>query len=233
MIDTGEDLAECVMQKDQDLLQSLGVEKDPILHLYRWKGLSATYGHFLDPSRFFSMEAVKKKELRLAKRPTGGGIIFHIWDLAFSALIPSTHPFFSQNTLDNYATINKRVLAAIEEFLQKKGLELTAEDGVVLGEGCANFCMAKPTKYDVMLKGKKVAGAAQRKTKEGLLHQGSISLLMPSKEFLEEVLLAKLNVVEAMNTFTFPLLGEGASDIDTQKKLIEELLIKHFKRDDL
>lgn len=233
VVDTGEDLAERVMQKDQELLRSLGLEKDPILHFYRWKGPSATYGYFLDPSQFFSMEGIKEKGLHLAKRPTGGGIIFHIWDLAFSALIPSTHPLFSQGTLENYATINNRVLAAIEEFLQKKGLELTPEDGVILGEGCANFCMAKPTKYDVMLKGKKVAGAAQRKTKEGFLHQGSISLLMPSKEFLERVLLSKLNVIEAMNTFTFPLLGEGASDVDSQKKLIEELLIKHFKRDDL
>ncbi|MES2199823.1 MAG: hypothetical protein V4489_06615 [Chlamydiota bacterium] len=235
IIDTGIDGAEVIMQKDQDLLETIAQEKDPILHFYEWEGPSATYGYFLDPNLFFSMDAVSKKGLQLARRPTGGGIIFHLWDFAFSALIPASHPSFSQNTLQNYATINLRVLAAMEEFLQVSGCELTDLDGQTLGEGCANFCMAKPTRYDVMLGGRKIAGAAQRRTKAGLLHQGSLSLVMPSKEFLEEVLLSKLNVTEAMSRFTFPLLGKNAlpSEVPIKRKEIQELLIKHFIRDNV
>lgn len=233
ILDTGIDTAEAIMQKDQNLLERVAEEKNPILHFYEWDGPSATYGYFLDPSKFFSMEGLLKTGLQIARRPTGGGIIFHLWDFAFSALIPASHPAFSQNTLQNYATINLSVLAAVEEFLQVRGCELTKEDGVILGEGCANFCMAKPTRYDVMLGGKKVAGAAQRKTKDGLLHQGSLSLVMPSTKLLQEVLLSELNVVEAMSTFTFPLLGMKAepSEVPIKRKEIQELLIKHFTRD--
>lgn len=235
IVDTGIDTAEKIMQKDQDLLEKLALEKDPILHFYEWSGPSATYGYFLDPAKFFCLKAVKEKGLQLARRPTGGGIIFHLWDFAFSALIPASHPAFSQNTLQNYATINLRVLAAVEEFLKKRGCELTEHDGQILGEGCANFCMAKPTKYDVMLEGKKVAGAAQRKTKAGLLHQGSLSLVMPCKELLQEVLLSELNVLEAMSSFTYPILGEKATalEIPLRRKEIQELIIKHFIRDDV
>lgn len=235
IIDTGVDRAEVIMQKDQNLLESIAQEKSPILHFYEWDGPSATYGYFLDPTQFFSMDALVKTGLQIARRPTGGGIIFHLWDFAFSALIPASHPAFSQNTLQNYATINLRVLAVVEEFLKVSGCELTDQDGQILGAFCANFCMAKPTRYDVMLGGKKVAGAAQRKTKDGLLHQGSLSLIMPSKELLQEVLLEKINVVEAMSTFTFPLLGSKAqpSEVPIKRKEIQELLIKHFTRDNL
>jgi lipoate-protein ligase A len=232
---TPEEKAETIMEKDRILLENLGKTSTPILHLYRWKGPSATYGHFLNPKDFFVEEGVRKEGLSLAKRPTGGGIIFHLWDYAFSALIPASHPRFSHNTLENYATINKKVLSAVEEFLQVTGCELTPEDGQILGEGCANFCMAKPTKYDVMLYGKKIAGAAQRKTKNGFLHQGSISLTLPSKEFLESVLGPHLNVVSAMQLYTFPLLGKQKEsfDLEPYKQQIEQLLIKHFMRDDL
>ncbi|MBS0626960.1 MAG: lipoate--protein ligase family protein, partial [Verrucomicrobia bacterium] len=229
------DSAERIMQKDQELLEKMPLEKDPILHFYEWNGPSATYGYFLDPNKFFCMNSVEKLGLQLARRPTGGGIIFHLWDFAFSALIPSSHPSFSQNTLQNYAYINLKVLAAVEEFLQIRGFELTDEDGQILGEGCGNFCMAKPTRYDVMLGGRKVAGAAQRKTKGGFLHQGSISLVMPSKEWLQEVLLSELNVLEAMSLFTFPLLGEKAlpSEVPLKRKEIQKLIIKHFIRDNV
>jgi lipoate-protein ligase A len=51
--------------------------------------------------------------------------------------------------------------------------------------------MAKPTKYDVMWEGKKVGGGAQRRTKYGFLHQGTISLGRPDEEFLSGILLDK------------------------------------------
>jgi lipoate-protein ligase A len=37
-----------------------------------------------------------------------------------------------------------------------------------------NDCFANPVRADVLVDGRKVAGAAQRRTRAGLLHQGSI-----------------------------------------------------------
>lgn len=229
IIETKSTKAEKIMQKDRELLEDISSYAEPILHLYEWEGPSVTYGHFIDPSKFFCMQSAQEEGISLARRPTGGGIIFHLWDLAFSVLIPASHPAFSQNTLENYAYVNAAVLDAIEEFLQnKENAELTKQDGHLIGRGSEHFCMAKPTKYDVMIRGKKVAGAAQRKTKEGLLHQGSISLMMPSQRILEKVLLPELSVAHAMQTFTFPLLQEKEESIalaharDEMRKLLQK-----------
>jgi len=42
------------------------------------------------------------------------------------------------------------------------------------GRGYSSHCFANPVRADVIVNGRKVAGAAQRRTRAGLLHQGSI-----------------------------------------------------------
>jgi len=226
IIDTGRNSADANMRFDADLLERAGEFAGPVLHLYEWETPSATFGHFIDPSQFLNLDRAGKKGLHLARRPTGGGILFHIWDMAFSVLVPAHVPEFSLNTLENYAFVNQAVLHAVRDFLNipLTPLSLTIEDGPSLDASCSRFCMAKPTKYDVLLQGKKVAGAAQRKTKKGFLHQGSISLQLPSQEYLEEILLSGTSVAEAMQRVTCPLLPQDAS-ADRNSEVKEQLKV--------
>lgn len=231
VLDTGLSSAERNMQLDAELLEALDENSTCILHLYEWEGPSATYGHFVDPFTLLQKENVEKRGLKLAKRPTGGGIIFHLWDYAFSVLVPSHSKHFSQNTLENYAFVNEAVLMAAKEFLRvKKGLELIQVEPKAVDEHTKRFCMALPTKYDVMLNGRKIAGAAQRKTKKGFLHQGSISLMLPSREFLEDVLMPGTEVLDSMFAYTFPLMGDKDSneDLASAREEIKQILIREF-----
>lgn len=227
VIDTGIATATQIMELDAKWLLEI---KKPRIHFYEWDGPSATYGLFIKPDQFFAMDEVERIGLRLAKRSTGGGVIFHLWDFAFSVFLPSDHPEFSQNTLENYAYINRAVLESVKSFLGWGDLILTPEDGPILGQGAEHFCMAKPTKYDVMLGGKKIAGAAQRKTKTGLLHQGSISLMMPDEVLLKKLLLPSQNVIDAMKGHTLVLANkETVLDVKKQfKELLTRFLIKEI-----
>ena len=212
VLDTGLGSAEKNMQIDADLLEGLESRKNPLIHFYEWEGDSATYGYFTDPNLFLKSQGVQKRGLQLARRPTGGGIIFHLWDMAFSAVVPSQSPLFSLNTLDNYSLINSAVLKSVRSLLgHTQDLELIVDDFQVQGEKCVHFCMAKPTKYDVVLEGKKVAGAAQRKTRAGFLHQGTISLVFPSEDYLRDVLASDADVLNAMKQYTFSIFPNGAT----------------------
>ncbi len=216
------------MRLDQQLLEALGQESQAVLHLYEWQQDSATYGYFLKPSDFLNMEGVNRRKLDLARRPTGGGIIFHVWDMAFSVLVPAQHPAFSLNTLDNYAFVNKAVLRAVQEFLKvDKPLSITPTDLEALDCSSQRFCMAQPTKYDVILEGRKIAGAAQRKTKQGFLHQGTIALIAPPQDYLEDVLLPGTRVAEAMKRYTQPLVVD--SDPREVKHILGSLIYKYLK----
>lgn len=206
------------MAIDADLLENLSPDGSPILHFYDWEGDSATYGYFLNPASLLDLEEVEQQGLHLARRPTGGGVVFHVCDLAFSALVPAHFSSFSTNTLDNYNFINSAVKKAVKNFLQiPQNPILLPEEPVPLDEDCRHFCMAKPTQYDVMLEGRKIAGAAQRKRKQGYLHQGSIAIALPKEEFLNSILLPGTQVKEAMLQNTFSILGRDWTPADLQE----------------
>lgn len=230
VLDTGVKSATENMEEDRQLLERVEQLKRPLLHLYSWEGECATYGHFIRPEQLLQMEGVRRHHLSLAKRPTGGGIIFHLWDLAFSVLVPATWGEFSLNTLDNYALINRKVIQAVEKF---RGLRLEAhllpQESAPLDLASKNFCMAKPTKYDVVTReGLKIGGAAQRRTKGGFLHQATISIVRPPADYLEEVLQPETRVVEAMRQHSFTLI-EGSwspKELEEARQEIQSLLIE-------
>ncbi len=228
-LDTGARSAAANMELDAALLSDLTDEKDTILHLYDWETDAATYGHFIDPGHFLNLKGVEKRKLDLAKRPTGGGIVFHNCDLAFSVLVPASSSWFSSNPLDNYAFVNSRVIWAVSQILDTPAA-LLPEEPEALDEVCRNFCMAKPTKYDVMIHGKKIGGAAQRKTRHGFLHQGSIAIGLLPEPYLKDVLVGGTQVLEGMRQNSFTLLGPSWTEkqLKEARKTLRALLQKAF-----
>lgn len=224
VIDTGIQSAKANMELDVQLLESLDGTQSPIFHFYEWDAHSATHGHFIDPSKHLNMDVVAQTQLQLAKRPTGGGIIFHFTDFAFSFLMPAGHPDFSPNTLDNYAYVNGLVSNVLTSMMGSSAPRLLGKEE--LSDPSPSFCMANPTVFDVMVNGQKVGGAAQRRTKKGYLHQGSIFLAMPQEDFLESIILDK-KVLEGMKANSYPLLGADVtpSQIQEAKDFIKRRLL--------
>lgn len=227
IIDSGRLAPVAIMDKDADLLRHLQSSSQPRIHFYEWDRPCLTYGYFTDPTRYLDSSALNHHQIDMARRPTGGGIIFHLTDLAFSLLIPSSYPGLSVNTLDNYALVNRRIAKAVQQFTSHsfKPTLLTEEWGCEMAE-CHGFCMAKPTQYDLVIQGKKVGGAAQRRTKQGLLHQGSLSLALPPVSLLQNVLKNEESVVSAMQQHSFCLLQDGWTNQELQEArfMLKELI---------
>ena len=215
------------MGQDAALLQNLAQSAEPILHLYDWQKPSLTYGYFLAPEKFLCTRALERYDIEAARRPTGGGVTLHLGDLAFSLLVPKDHPFYSANTLDCYYAVNTKVKEAFTSFFGSQFAFSFVRKETEEGGVARHFCMANPTKYDVVVGNQKIGGAAQRKTRFGFLHQGTISLGLLEKTFLEELLLQK-EVAGLMLTRSFAPLGESWSPKELQeaRKGMQEAL-KH------
>lgn len=219
VIDSGNLGAEENMSIDRDLLASL--EETPLLRFYGWRSPGITYGHFIKPEKFLNLDEIHCSGWELARRPTGGGIIFHLWDFTFSFLLPASHPSFSHNTLNNYALVNSMVADSLEELIDIKKISLL--QAVKANAGTEYFCMAQPTIYDLIINGKKVGGAAQRKTKKGFLHQGSLSIHLPDTAILEKFLVNGKDIAPKMMETTFPL-DSLSEELDIHKSLKKNMI---------
>ncbi len=61
-------------------------------------------------------------------------------------------------------------------------------------------CFASPTLYDVIgPDGRKLCGGAQRRTRRGLLHQGSIQNMLPPRDFANGLLNAMATEIRAFS----------------------------------
>ncbi|MBI5273718.1 MAG: lipoate--protein ligase family protein [Chlamydiales bacterium] len=230
IIDSGVQSAKVNMEMDEELLQHIKEGDDPILHFYDWAQPSITYGYFINKDKLLHHHGLQKWSLDMARRPTGGGIVFHLWDLAFSVIVPASHEGFFENTMENYRYINQKVLAAAMKYLHLfSPMELLQQESLPMSKDCAHFCMAKPTQYDVMMKGKKIAGAAQRRKRHGYLHQGTIALAKPIEHILQDTLIDP-KVIEAMGVNTFYFLQEGwsAQDLTSAREKFKFLLKQSF-----
>jgi len=155
------------MAIDEALLEAATV---PLIRFYRWSSPALSFGYFGK----FTDVANHAVERDLVRRWTGGGVVFHGNDLTYAIVIPQNDPVFSESSRSIYGAIH----AALRNALVADGEPAELAPGVV-DPGAAIIdrgysCFANPVRADVMLNGRKIAGAAQRRTLRCLLQQGSI-----------------------------------------------------------
>jgi lipoate-protein ligase A len=108
----------------------------------------------------------------VVRRPTGGGVVFHDHDFTYSVVAPTGHWLIALDRMQSYHWVNRAVLAGLEACAVPG--TLARHQNPVSVDRATMVCFQNPTRYDVMLQGRKVAGSAQRRTRDGILHQGSL-----------------------------------------------------------
>ena len=169
------------MAIDEALLEVVRV---PSVRFYQWGSPALSFGYFGK----FADVANYAGERDLVRRWTGGGVVFHGDDLTYAIVIPSNDPVFGESSRSIYVTIH----AALRDALIANGepAQLAPATGVIDAAAAiidrGYNCFANPVRTDVMIDGRKVAGAAQRRTRRGLLQQGSIQGVDLAKNFADQ-----------------------------------------------
>ncbi|MGC3988944.1 MAG: hypothetical protein QM796_04510 [Chthoniobacteraceae bacterium] len=138
--------------------------ENPVLRVYRWRAPAVSFGYFeaIAPVR------AKYPAQELVRRWTGGGVVEHGEDFTYSLIVPRHDPLATVKPLECYG----RIHGALVEALEKTGLQ--AELTPCQAPKISTACFENPAAYDIMYRDQKIAGAGQRRSRHGLLHQGSI-----------------------------------------------------------
>ena len=157
------------MAIDEALLENAAV---PSIRFYRWHSPALSFGYFGRLSDVAGHVSARD----LVRRWTGGGIVLHGDDLTYSIMIPASDAAFGESSVSMYGKIHHTLCRVLigkglgaELVGSARGADRTPQRGVP-----SDNCFANPVRADVMINGRKIAGAAQRRMHRGLLHQGSI-----------------------------------------------------------
>ena len=141
----------------------LGEVHGPVLRVFRWSEPWVSAGYFTP----WRDATATRPDLPVCRRWTGGGVVVHEKDFTFSLVAPRSEVWARLRPDESYRILH----LALAEAMRAAGIDAAVFDGGSAGEA---ECFAGPVRHDVVSGKTKIAGGAQRRTKRGLLHQGSI-----------------------------------------------------------
>jgi hypothetical protein len=158
------------MAFDEALLEAMPRLQQPVLRFYAWTEPAATFGYFQKYAEVEQLTPLRP----LIRRPTAGGIVPHDCDWTYSVAFPTTHEWYALSATDSYHRLHSWIRDAFSVLGQPTELAPLASKPA-LGQ-----CFVGHERADLLWRGRKIAGAAQRRRKDGLLIQGSVQPPLPT-----------------------------------------------------
>jgi len=155
-------------------------QAQPTLRFYSWRPRCITVGYSQDPAAELDLERAKQLGYDVVQRPTGGGIVFHNEaEITYSLVTALDDPLLPRGLIASYKVISEAVAAGLKllgaaaEVKQVRDQRQAARD---------TLCFSYPTEFEIVARGRKLVGSAQKRNKQAILQQGSVFVRRPDAE---------------------------------------------------
>ncbi len=157
------------MAFDEELLTNAIKENqdEPAFRLYGWKPACVSLGRN-QKDDFINKDLLKKHNIDLVKRLTGGRGLLHDKEITYSFICKADYFKPAISIIDSY----KAISGILKEAFSKLGIELELGGGDVHTK--YEYCMLVSTGADLNYHGKKLIGSAQCRKEGYILQHGSI-----------------------------------------------------------
>lgn len=148
-------------------------EVPPTLRFYGWRRPAVSLGHFQDADREIDREACRRLGIAVVRRPTGGRAVLHEQELTYAVVAGGPHSPFPEEIEGTYLRISRCLAAGLREV----GIvaEMEAEPRPAREPRDA-ACFAVPSRYELLVGGRKICGSAQMRSQGCFLQHGSLLL---------------------------------------------------------
>ncbi|MBI5643876.1 MAG: lipoate--protein ligase family protein [Deltaproteobacteria bacterium] len=154
------------MAKDEAILRAsdFGAVEFSTLRIYGWRYPTISVGYIQNPSQLLDFG------IPVVRRITGGRAVLHDQELTYSITVNSESPLFSEGITGAYSIISRCIINALGEI----GVEASFSRGTRIIGKEKDACFHAPSRYEVLVNGRKLVGSSQRRFKNAFLQHGSI-----------------------------------------------------------
>jgi len=144
----------------------------PTLRFFGWSPPAVSLGYFQKTGQEIDVDFCRRAGIDIVRRPTGGKAVLHEHELTYSLVAAIDHPLFTADILETYRVIS----ACMVEALKRLGLapEMVSEGRSAAGTPLEGYCFAAPSKYELLVDGRKICGSAQVRAGGSFLQHGSL-----------------------------------------------------------
>ena len=165
------------MKTDKDLLVHAENSKSlfTCIRLYGWENPSITLGRNQDPSSALDEAFCTSHGISWAHRPTGGRAVYHDRELTYAIVSNDDRLFPVGKISETYRVIAK----TLQHGLQRLGITTTMEKvtpRTFRKSYTPEACFTSPSRYELVFRGRKLVGSAQRILQRSFLQHGSIPI---------------------------------------------------------
>jgi lipoate-protein ligase A len=201
------------MAVDEALLLSFDpAASHPLLRLYAWQPPALSLGRFQDAARVLDLDQCRTAGVPIVRRITGGGVIYHADELTYSIVCAPHHLLAATSIKDSFRLLTSFLLIFYANLGLAPRYAVDACPDQRLGERTP-FCFAGKESYDILMKGKKIGGNAQRRLKGVIFQHGSIPLKNRAEEggaFMRE---RPLDLLEQTSSLAESGIGEDEAKL--------------------
>jgi lipoate-protein ligase A len=150
----------------------LAAGRTPAIRLYAWTPPGVSLGWF---QRRVDCAPFRRAGYDVVRRITGGGAVVHHHEVTYTVLLPVSHPrIHGRPILETYAVIH----APVRDALRSLGIETSDRPGPQRDprEAEPDLCFERSSPFDILARGRKIVGSAQRRLPDRLLQHGSVIL---------------------------------------------------------
>ena len=154
------------MAFDEYLLGQALAADQAAVRVYGWEQATVSLGYFQKDSRSVD---VRFEGVPNVRRLSGGGAILHHHEITYSIALPKSH-----RVANNPGELYELAHAAIINELAVIGVQANRRGDVNQPNDEPFLCFARQDPNDIVLRGTKIAGSAQRRRRGAVLQHGSI-----------------------------------------------------------
>lgn len=219
LLECGIQTAQANMAIDEALLNNFKEGDMPIIRLYGWEH-SLSFGRYSTVSKSLNMHKIQSENISCVRRISGGGILHHGGDLSYTLIIPRDR-LKGIGVKESY----HHLCAFLILLYKKMGLTANFSCDLQLDEIRSDICLAGLEAYDIVIKGKKMGGNAQRYTRHALFQHGSIPMRVDNDRFVESLFSVDAGLDKMA---TLEQLGISIS-YEELSKLVQEAFCETFE----
>jgi lipoate-protein ligase A len=185
------------MAIDAALLEDVENSPEPrtIVRFYTWSRPTLSLGRNQKIEKAADADYCLANGIDLVHRPTGGRAVLHDDELTY-AIISNDSSYFGDTIYANYKRVSEALCLGFNRFGIPAVLAADTRKPDSTAGDMDLPCFVSPSRYELMVSGKKIVGSAQRRVRRSFLQHGSMPITIDFEALAKATRVADVGILE-------------------------------------